>query len=969
MGSPIPFRIIAICIISILSIRSSYGQVSVIPFTSGPIPLCDTSTFTANVSGVGWLGALGDPWSGMYSLYSLTIDITSDHPQTLQIELTSPEGTTLLLSAFNGAGGANYTNTSFMYESYPSITTGAAPFTGYFTAQGGSLNIFNGELADGTWTITVIDTACSVTSPGPGGGPYTEGWFNGAAAGGFSFAFNSPPPPMCWGGIPNGSEMICAGGSANIQGYYESLGNGYSISVTPWDGQAMSDPYAATEPGTYWIDAYDQWDGCWYFAEFELTVGSISLGPDQVVDQCGNDPIDLNALFNFGSITPAWTLNGIPVTGSAVSAATTPGIYQVTDAAASNCSDTVTVTLNFQDPIDLGADQTVSLCAGSSADLTALYNTAGLSVEWQLGGAPIPAPIAATDAGTYTLVATSAEGCSDLAEITVTVDQAPDLGPDQNASFCSNATFDLTTLFTTTGLSTEWSYMMIPVNDPTSIIAGGTYQLIVSPGSACADTAFANISVNVAPQLEPDMMATTCEGVGEDLVSYFTSATSLSMDWTFAGAPVPDPYSTTDAGTYTLVVTNAVGCTDTANVQLEVSQPPILGADVTLTVCANVPVDLTALFNTASFTATWEISGVPVNDPENVLDEGAYVLTAVNTDGCSSTANATIQHTAAPALGNDQQISICDGATVDLTAIIPTNGTVDSWTLSGALVNDPASVTVPGSYRLIASDPNGCSDTAFVSVIVNAGPALGADQTFTLCPWQTVDLSIAFPVNGTNASYYFNGDPLADPTAVSDEGAYMIVAMDGNGCADSANAMILSIECLCVADFTMNARCMQDPAEFTLIADSAIVSARWNFSDAAPLSTDIDPVIRFTREGEILVTLEAELTCGVVNVERTIRIEDCSDSCTVWIPTAFTPNGDEFNDSWSWKGECQPEGFKMQIFDRFGEIIYTTTDPYDAWDGSVNGRMSPDGVYAYRVAYKLPYQDHKEAVGSIVLLR
>ncbi|MBK7295631.1 MAG: proprotein convertase P-domain-containing protein [Flavobacteriales bacterium] len=106
------------------------------PFTSGPIPPCDTSYFTANVSGVGTLYPPG--WGGgwTYSLQMLTINITSEHPWTLQISLTSPEGTTLLLSAFNGAGGQNYTNTTFQYFQYPSITTGTAPFTGDWTAEG-----------------------------------------------------------------------------------------------------------------------------------------------------------------------------------------------------------------------------------------------------------------------------------------------------------------------------------------------------------------------------------------------------------------------------------------------------------------------------------------------------------------------------------------------------------------------------------------------------------------------------------------------------------------------------------------------------------------------------------------------------------------------------------------------------------------------------------------------------------------
>ena len=72
-------------------------------FTSGPIPLCDTTMFTATVSGI---GILYPPGTGSgYYMDMLCMDIITNHPQTYSVSLTSPMGTTLLLSAFNGSGG------------------------------------------------------------------------------------------------------------------------------------------------------------------------------------------------------------------------------------------------------------------------------------------------------------------------------------------------------------------------------------------------------------------------------------------------------------------------------------------------------------------------------------------------------------------------------------------------------------------------------------------------------------------------------------------------------------------------------------------------------------------------------------------------------------------------------------------------------------------------------------------------
>ena len=170
------FRATVLVLVFLLCAGRGNAQVNTFYFNSGPIPQCDTSIFTANVAGIGTLQPYGTQWG--YSLTELGINITTDHPQTLQIILTSPAGTDLVLSEFNGAGGQNYTNTVFGQWWNPNITTGAAPFTGTWAPQGGNLDVFDWELGDGTWTITVIDTACANGGTGPNG-TWTPGWFDG----------------------------------------------------------------------------------------------------------------------------------------------------------------------------------------------------------------------------------------------------------------------------------------------------------------------------------------------------------------------------------------------------------------------------------------------------------------------------------------------------------------------------------------------------------------------------------------------------------------------------------------------------------------------------------------------------------------------------------------------------------------------------------------------------------------------
>jgi len=948
------------------------AQAQNFPFTSGPIPLCDTSTFTATVSGVGWL-ITPDGWNWGPYLENVVLNITTDHPQTLQISLTSPEGTTLLLSAFNGAGGQNYTNTNFPFWGGGNIVGAAAPFSGSYTPQGGSLSAFTDENADGVWTITVIDTACASANPGPGpGGTWTPGWFNGGVgSGAFAFGFSSPPPP-CF--IDMGSQVasICAGQTADVLTNYETSWGGMGVSFSvwySWSGVSVADPYNVTDPGDYQIEGTD-WSGCYYFGSFNVQVSpGVNLGPDQSVEQCsGAGPVDLTALFDFTGVSgTAWTLDGTPITNPTATAATLTGVYEVT-ATNAGCSDVAQVTLAIANDPVLGGDQAVSLCAGASVDLTSLFATAGLSPTWTFNGAPYATPEATTDAGVYTVDVVTVDGCTDMAQVTVTVDVPPGLGADQTHALCNNSSLDLTTLYNTAGLTPTWTYLGATVAAPAAVYQGGTYQLVAATAAGCTDTALVVVDLNVSPVLGGDLIDSVCEDEVADLTGFYPT-TGLSTAWTFGGAVVPDPTAVTTPGVYTLVATDANNCTDTAQTTVVVMPDPVLGADQSLTRCEGTLVDLTALYATGANTTEWTLAGTLVADPAAVTSAGTYTLIATSADGCDASALVTLQLDPAPALGADQSVGSCAGTPFDLTALYTTTGLSTEWTLGGVTVADPSAVSTSGNYQLVVTNGFNCTDTAVVTYAVNANPDLGADLDFGLCPWQTVDLSTVFPVGAMDATYTVNGAPVADPTAVHDEGMYTVFVTDANGCADEAVANVVNVECLCVVDFTENTRCMQEPSLFTLVADSAVVAAQWDFGGAAAATNEIDPLVRFYASGEITVTLQATLSCGVVNVQRTIRVQDCTDSCAVYLPNAFTPDGDARNEAWTWYGECMPDEFSMEVYDRWGEAIFATNDPLQHWDGTYKGEPCPSGVYVYRMGYRLLYQKPKEVRGAITLVR
>lgn len=157
--------------------------------------------------------------------------------------------------------------------------------------------------------------------------------------------------------------------------------------------------------------------------------------------------------------------------------------------------------VNFTPRPNLGADKAVSVCSPSSVNLTTQFVTTGLTASWTLGGATVVNPAAVTASGAYQLIASNTSGCGDTAIVNVTINPKPNLGVDRSVAKCTDSTVNLTTLFTTTGLTATWTNGGNSVPNAAAVSAAGVYQLIVVNSFGCADTALVTVAND--PQLCP----------------------------------------------------------------------------------------------------------------------------------------------------------------------------------------------------------------------------------------------------------------------------------------------------------------------------------------------------------------------------------------------------------------------------------------------------------------------------------
>ena len=105
--------------------------------------------------------------------------------------------------------------------------------------------------------------------------------------------------------------------------------------------------------------------------------------------------------------------------------------------------------------------------------------------------------------------------------------------------------------------------------------------------------------------------------------------------------------------------------------------------------------------------------------------------------------------------------------------------------------------------------------------------------------------------------------------------------------------------------------------------------------------------------GTISVTIWDDDYCWVVSDSTRIVPIDCE--CPIWVPNAFTPDGDDLNEVFQPVFECAPYDFTLSVIDRWGRTVYEMSNPEEGWDGKVDGRVLQEGVYNWHLFYRETY--------------
>ncbi len=367
-------------------------------------------------------------------------------------------------------------------------------------------------------------------------------------------------------------------------------------------------------------------------------------------------------------------------------------------------------------------------------------------------------------AGTYNYLVTDSVGCTATAQAIINTQPAV-IGLSATAAqiSCFGGTGSVT-LVTSGGTGT-----LTISGDPTTSLAAGTYNYMVTDANGCNTTASATI--NTAPPvlaLSATAAQITCFGGTGSVVLTPSGGTGTL---TITG----DPVTNLLAGTYNYSVTDANGCIATASAIINAA-PSAVVLTATTTQISCFGGTGSVILAPSGGTGTLTITG----DATTGLLAGTYNYTVTDANGCTANASATIN--AAPAAvaltATVTQIS-CFGGTGSV--ILAASGGTGALTISG----DATTNLLAGAYNYTVTDANGC--TANASATINAAPPV---VTLSVTPAQISCFggtgSVVLTPSGGTGTLTITGDPTTNLLA----GTYNYTVTDANGCIAIASATI-----------------------------------------------------------------------------------------------------------------------------------------------------------------------------------
>ena len=647
-------------------------------------------------------------------------------------------------------------------------------------------------------------------------------------------------------------------------------------------------------------------------------VPTLTLSPNNVAI-CSGQSATVNAAANT-AVTYAWS-NSANTSSVSLNSA---GIYTCNVSnACGTASETVNVSLSASPTLSV-ASSSPSICPNGQTVILTASGSVG-AYQWSNGVTTSTTSI--TSPGVYTATVNTPSCGSATTSIAIGTIPLPNVSISvPSNTLCSGSSL------TFTAVSSSGNYLWsngvttstVTVNSPTisvtstnvcgSAQASQTLNIISSP-----TVAVSNSNVNL------------CAGQSATVTA---TSNAINFNWS-PGSISTSSIALNSAGVYTVTASNVCG-NAIETVTVTVGALPSVTASATQTlICSSQSSTLSVSGSTGSY--LW--SNGANTSTTSVNTSGLYTVSVTTTCG---QAVSSISLTVLPSPSVSLSISsstICAGQTSTIVA----QGNVTNFSWSNGGTSDTQLINTSGVITVSVSNTCGVA-TASAAIFPGVFPVLNLTSTSAIiCPNETATLT----VTGGNSPYTWSNSSNTGSMVTTSGGT--VTVSSSNACGTATAAVIVDV-------VNLNADIIASPTNGTLPVVVSFTnnstnanSYSWNFGNGNTANTTNVSSQTYSNAGTYTVYLTA--SNGACSDMDYVVITVLNEEPTLYVPNAFTPNGDSINDVFL-VGATNIKEFNIIIFDRWGLKMFESSDIKVGWDGTVNGTVVSDGTYFHLINAK-----------------
>lgn len=664
------------------------------------------------------------------------------------------------------------------------------------------------------------------------------------------------------------------------------------------------------------------------------------------------------------------------------------------------------------------ASNDTTICNSTSANLIcsdALFGSAPYVYTWSDGQTGQNITVSPTITTTYTVTATDRYGCFVTEDVIVTVVDnvtasftSSDYCIYESVQFVDNSTVTSPDAIVNSGWDFGDAMQDVGNQAMHQYATAGNYTVThaVSTQNGCIGTAIENITIYNPPSADFNF-TNGCPNTAINFVDNSVGNNTVITSWTWdfgdnsgTGINQVESYTYLSSGNYNaeLIIEDDQGCKDTITHSVEVYAEPQVAFNFT-----NGCLYDTVHFVDASIVAmpdniaswSWDIDGdnnedyttQNVDHKYNTAGNYNVTLTVLTNNGCPGSLTQPLSVFPVPQAGFSASTECVNGHEtnfINTSTISSGNIILNGWNFGDG--NTSTQQTPTNNYQIAADYPVtlvvvsdlGCVDTVTYSVQVLGKPTAGFTQDTTGgCPIMCIAFTDTsyddIPIANWNWKFeanYGESNEQNPSYCYATSGTYDVglIITNAQGCKDTLEEQgLINIPSTPISDFTLSPTSTDVQNSTIDFANSSTDAAAWiwNFGDATEDDySNYNPSHLYGDSGyfEVQLVVFNSNLCSDTSYQY-VEILPVDD---IFVPSAFSPNGDGKNDVLYARGYIGVMYFA--VFDRLGNKVFESKDKEIGWDGLIKGKKAIAGVYTWYIQAEVNGNAYK-LKGDVTLVR